>query len=230
MSAVNLRAIEWGSAGEWVAAAATFLAVLVALFGERAWEYWRRPRLAARVSNIEPHRSYARAADGEASDGLSLYRLEIRNEGRGVARDLHARLIDVWDLGHEGWRQHGVDPVPQPFVSQSLAGAPARGVDIGPGGSELVEFLQAGAGRLSLLNIPARMSFADSLYYAPRYVVGIQLSGANLAPTDFYVELYRKDGGEVVMHGLIERPTTARLVGLHALLSTYDGAPSDSER
>jgi hypothetical protein len=83
------------AAAEWSGSAATFLAVLVALFGP-GWErHRRRPRLVVTSEPPEELGTNAKVVSARTEDGSTIHwlRMAVTNEGRSTAEDV--RLISL---------------------------------------------------------------------------------------------------------------------------------------
>jgi hypothetical protein len=92
------------SAAQWFAAVATSLAVVVALFKDFFWEWWRKPKLVATCEDSPP--SLIRTplfANNPASGqppwtGESYWvRLKVNNEGRTRADNVQVEVSQVRD-------------------------------------------------------------------------------------------------------------------------------------
>lgn len=85
--------------GVWFAGIATFITALVALFGNRWWEFYWRPRLQIRkdprIEEIELL----------TDDGVSYFSiitlLMVENKGRSIAESVVARIEKVVDINRE---------------------------------------------------------------------------------------------------------------------------------
>lgn len=209
---------------EWLAAFGTIGAVAVALFLEPARRWWRRPRFSPCVSGIEPHvRPVFHTGGGALLITRKLYRVEIRNHGRGVAWDVRARLVDAWIPDMGSWGSLAVDPVPLAWVSRGVRsgrGDVESKVNISPGGSDLIEVLEvdsAGGTLRLVVDDEANVSFPTKLAYAARYRIEIEVSAEHVRPLPVVIEFERSDGGELVP-SLGVRPERARSLGLYALV------------
>src|SRR4051812_2042554 len=81
----------------WFGATATFLAVLVALFGA-TWERHRRqPRLLMRSNAPAELGAAAKVVGGRADDGSVTYwlRMAVSNVGRTTADDVRAIMLRI---------------------------------------------------------------------------------------------------------------------------------------
>ncbi|MFA4955013.1 MAG: hypothetical protein WC641_06920 [Patescibacteria group bacterium] len=85
----------------WVAstAVATFLAVLVALFNERFWSWWKRPIINATFDQRSER--CVRLATDVTKPQLSIvrkyFRLHVLNKGRTTVKGLKAK-IEIYDM------------------------------------------------------------------------------------------------------------------------------------
>lgn len=126
--------LQWGTVGEWVAAAATFAAVLVALAGPIG-ERLRRPTLRLEVGITEPHVRLKR--DNLSTQGFFI-RVAVRNVGKSEAERVRAQITRwVYRSPEETvWRSHDLDPTflhwtGMPHADQGRSSPPE--VTIAPG-------------------------------------------------------------------------------------------------
>jgi hypothetical protein len=91
----HVMTMEVGTLAQWAGAAATFLAVLVALFRESAVRWFRRPRLIATIRLAAPNcvrtPMYVEAGDQILEIDCYYFRLLVENQGRG-----RAELVQVY--------------------------------------------------------------------------------------------------------------------------------------
>ncbi len=86
--------VQW--ANFWVgvvSTAITLLAVLVALFGQKCWEWFNRPKVFVGISDKSPH--VVINVTGNGSEIVKYIRLRIKNEGNTILKNCHIRLISV---------------------------------------------------------------------------------------------------------------------------------------
>ena len=88
--------LDWGPVSSWVAAAVTFLAVIVALFGQRMWERLRQPRLDITFDHAESFCREAPLCDGRQSYWV---RVKVQNRGKDPARACVGKLSKVYTGG-----------------------------------------------------------------------------------------------------------------------------------
>jgi hypothetical protein len=88
--------LELGPVSSWVAAGATFLAVIVALFGQRMWECLRRPRLDITFEHAEPFCRKTRLAKHWQAYWV---RVKVENKGADPARACVGKLSKVYTDG-----------------------------------------------------------------------------------------------------------------------------------
>lgn len=80
------KAVNWP---EWLTAIGTLAAVLVALFAETFWRWWRRPVLKATVRKDDAGCYYkTTVSDGNFVVEAYYFRLWITNKGRGPADEV----------------------------------------------------------------------------------------------------------------------------------------------
>lgn len=87
---------------QWASVLATLLAVLVALFGQQFWSWWRRPRLCVQFEEREPFvRSGVPAIMNSSYQvfGRTFWRVRVENVGRETARDCVAKIVITDDHG-----------------------------------------------------------------------------------------------------------------------------------
>ncbi len=125
----------WGPVSAWVAAAATFLAAAVALFGFRIWDLWQKPVLDISFARREP---WCRPT--QLNDGTNAYwvRVKVENKGRGSARGCVGRVI--------GFKTNGKDRDDRDPMQLRWAGVPdAHGfepIDLRPEQAEYLNILR----------------------------------------------------------------------------------------
>jgi hypothetical protein len=88
--------LDWGPVSSWVAATVTFLAVMVALFGQRMWECWRRPRLEITFDHAEP---FCREAPLQGGKQSYWVRVKVQNRGADPARSCVGKLSKAYTAG-----------------------------------------------------------------------------------------------------------------------------------
>jgi len=88
--------LDWGPVSSWVVAIVTFLAVMVALFGQRMWEHLRQPRLDITFDRAEPFCRKAPLTDGRQSYWV---RVKVQNRGKDPARACVGKLSEAYTAG-----------------------------------------------------------------------------------------------------------------------------------
>ncbi|MGD0115011.1 MAG: hypothetical protein ABSC13_03270 [Dehalococcoidia bacterium] len=99
--------------GAIAAAVATFLAVLVALFGRELWDRRRRPILQIDYDPCEPFCRYTIMAIGNSTASSLVnshwIRVGVTNKGRGTARACKGKMLAVY--GPDGSARDDRDPM-----------------------------------------------------------------------------------------------------------------------
>jgi len=97
--------VDWGPVSSWAAAVVTLLAVLVALFGWRMWDWLRRPQLRIIFEHAEP---FCRKT--ELTNGRDGYWVRVRVENTGVepARACIGKLTRIYT---DGQFRQDMDPM-----------------------------------------------------------------------------------------------------------------------
>jgi hypothetical protein len=118
----------FGTVGQWVAGMITLLAVLVAIFKDAYFDWWRRPILDIRILGHAPDCAKAlvyivNKATGDALDRADCYwlRLWVSNVGRRGAEQVQVYLASLSKQGSGGAYQ----PVPG-FLPMNLLWAHSR--------------------------------------------------------------------------------------------------------
>lgn len=70
---------------------ATFLAIIVALFQQKFWDWWNRPKIKIGLSTFPPHV----ILETDRVGFTQYYRLRIMNEGNKIAKNCQVKLISV---------------------------------------------------------------------------------------------------------------------------------------
>jgi hypothetical protein len=99
-------AVNWGKWEAIGTVGATVVALTLAVLPALA-RWWRRPRLKASVSDRDPH--CVAVTNTRLVDEVVL-RIEVRNEGRSVARSVFAEISDRW------LQDIPIDPGDPPFL------------------------------------------------------------------------------------------------------------------
>jgi hypothetical protein len=150
--------VQWGDVGTWAAAAATFLAVLVALFVAllpSLQQKRQKPVLVLVFGEVEPFERPVFRSDENNQDKLWEVRLRVgvKNEGHSTARNVQVR-IDQWWSYMKGqivartpgeqvptWTENPIDPVDAEWVGWSHPDDPHLALDITPGSTDFVDLL-----------------------------------------------------------------------------------------
>lgn len=103
--------VQWGTVSQWASAAATLLAVLVALWSSQFRSWFRRPKIRLEVGRTEPHVRMTRS-DGEIRHVGFYFRVAVWNRGRSSAERVRVQ-ITRWvyrEPGESEWKSHDLDP------------------------------------------------------------------------------------------------------------------------
>lgn len=181
--------VQWGTVSQWVSAAATFAAVLVALSGPvRARS--RRPRLRLEVSRTEPHVRITRPAGEIAHEGFYI-RVAVWNHGKSAAERVRVQ-INRWvyrALDDDGWTSHDLDPAVlhwtgMPYVDQGRTTPPE--VSIAAGAHWFFDLaacdVRKGQTRLVLDDRTSRGFDVRSPHYLGDFVAEVLVSAGNATP------------------------------------------------
>lgn len=105
----SATALDPGSLAQWFSAAATFLAVLVALFKNEITQWWRRPKLSARIKLSPPYCSktqldYVAHKNGRTVGRADCYylRIWIENLGKTRAQQVQVYASKLWKRTADG--------------------------------------------------------------------------------------------------------------------------------
>jgi hypothetical protein len=101
--------LDPGSLAQWVAAGATFLAVLVALFKTEITHWWRRPKLSARIKLSPPDCSKTQLDYVAQKTALTVGRADcyylriwIENLGKTRAEQVQVYASKLWKRAADG--------------------------------------------------------------------------------------------------------------------------------
>ncbi len=104
-----LNGLNPGSVAEWFGASATFLAVLVALFKDEIIQWWRRPKLSARIKLSPPDCSKTQLNYVVQKIALTYGRAEcyylrlwIENRGKTRAEQVQVYASKLWKRAADG--------------------------------------------------------------------------------------------------------------------------------
>ncbi len=156
------------------------LAVVVALFGKRFWDWVDKPIIKFGLDNKEPHVIQTYAGD---STIIKYFRLRIINEGRTVAKNCHIKLISAMPLG----KKLKCPLVERDKLKWSNAPMDSRysiyreKIDISPsGGCEFCDLFRLESTFMTEIKF---MSFGErTVPIQDEYIITIEISGDNFRP------------------------------------------------
>lgn len=171
---------------------ATFLVVIVALFGKTFWDWWNKPKIKFVLSNKEPHIIQTRDLIG---NWIKYFRMSIVNKGKTVAKNCQIKLISV--ISEKGNSSSNIieqdklkwssAPLDMRYCQESIQNDISQlvpihreGMNLSPrGGWEFCDLFQITTGNnLMFLSSGGRTtSFKDE-----NYIVTLEISGENLKP------------------------------------------------
>lgn len=164
-----------------VLAIITFLAVLVALFGQKFWDWWNRPKIKFSLKNQEPHIIF-----GYSNPMTKLFRLKVINKGNTVAKNCRIKVLSVFPSPEEKFFEPDIlkwssAPKDTRYTNDQLSPIHKTDKDIHPnGGWEFCDlfFCRSGDSRVNFASSGNRQFLARN----DNYIITIEISGDNLKP------------------------------------------------
>lgn len=84
---------------EWAMVISTIVLAVIALFGQKFWDCWNRPKIKIGLSNKEPYIVW----DYSSGTIKRLFRIKIRNRGNTMAKNCYVKVISVFPQPKEGF-------------------------------------------------------------------------------------------------------------------------------
>jgi len=195
----------------WVAAIATFLAVLVALLKEELVSVWRKPSLKVRIALAPPdcHKTEMTVGDPRTGEVLGIwpcYYLRIWVENDGSVRvnyvEVFARRLERKDADGQFKREPQFLPINLKWshtgevILPGISSKMGRFCDIGHiihpkhtiAAGDAIEGVAAGATVLSL-DVQVAPNTRTHLLAPGVYKLGVRVAAANSRPVDYTIQL-----------------------------------------
>ena len=176
---------------------ATFLAVIVALFQQKFWEWLNKPKIKFGLSNFPPH---AISVIGKQSNILQYYRFKIINEGKTIAKNCQVKLVSVIST-----RKKSIFSLIEPDKLK-WSSAPVDNrfsihrekIDISPsGGWEFCDLLKIDSHLLTTIQF---MSLGNrTIEIADEYIITIEISGDNFDPKTAQIKLSQNPNANLLI-------------------------------
>lgn len=170
----------------WLAAAATFIAALVALFGWRFVDWFRQPKLTMSFAESPPCYRFTDLSVGKRGFWI---RVRVQNDGRSAAHGCIAKVTRVYDKkGH----QSDIDPMQLRWcgVPDALGFEP---ITLARSQFEFFDVFRIEDGGASELRFETFAGYAPghatSLQAGPGYRVSMTVTAANADPTELEIEV-----------------------------------------
>jgi hypothetical protein len=191
----------------------------------------RRPKLALKVSGVEPHCVAIAGARSVAEE--VVLRVEVRNDGKTSARTVTAKVTDMWikdlpttqvelDLGiapntSDNWRLRQSEP-----TALRWASVPSPQVTIAPKSSEFVQLVSL---RTQDLELTLCMEYPERSVIKPKFEEGfgrhrlrVSVFAENSEPTTHVVEFVIDGKNFIGQVGFTSEPDEAQDTRLLTLL------------
>jgi hypothetical protein len=169
----------------------TFLAIIIALFNQKFWEGWNRPKLKFCLSNNFP---YVVQKYSGSRMMIKYFRFVIINEGKSVAKNCRVKLISAEPVGKklslpliepDSLKWSGA-PKDTRFTNDQLQPIHREKLDISPGGWELCDLFRI---EVTLLNQIIFMSSGErNIPITDEYIITIEISGDNFKPINLKIK------------------------------------------
>ena len=156
----------------------TLVAVLVALFGNVFWEWWKRPKIKFGIKNGEPH---IITTIGSPPQLIKYFRIRIKNNGKTTAKNCYVKLISVTTLNGN---INLIEPDNLKWSSaptDNRYGIPREKIDIFPsGGWEFCDLFKLDT--FLLTDIQFESLGGRKVSIREEYIIIIEITGDNIKP------------------------------------------------
>ena len=166
---------------------ATFLAIIVALFQQKFWDWWNKPQIKFVLSNFLPT---AIPQVGNQGNLLQYYRFKVINEGKTIARNCQIKLVSIistrkkstFSLIEPDKLKWSSAPIDNRFSIHR------EKIDISPsGGWEFCDLLKIDSHLLTTIQF---MSLGNRILpITDEYIITIEISGDNFEPKMAQIKL-----------------------------------------
>ncbi len=172
--------VEW--ANFWVnfaLAIITFLAVIVALFQQKLWEWWNKPQIKFGLKNGEPYIVTTYSGSGQM---IKYFRIKIRNNGNSTAKNCYVKLISVTNKNNN---VNLIEPDKLKWTSaptDARYNLPREKVDIFPSGAwEFCDLFRLDSFILTDIFFQS-LGGNRKVSIREDYIITIEISGENIKP------------------------------------------------
>lgn len=176
---------DWGPVSSWVAAGVTLAAVMVALFGWRVVDWWRKPTLCLSFDRSEPFCRATKLATGR--DGFWV-RVLVADNGKDGARGCIGKFASV--------RSGGIERTDRDPFQLRWCGVPdERGFDglhLARGQSEYLNvfLIIRGVDALTFVTFPGYApGFSTALEPNQDHLLRIVAAADNASPKDIWLQV-----------------------------------------
>jgi hypothetical protein len=169
---------------EWAMVISTLVLAIVALFGQKFWDWWNKPKIKFGWKNGEPHILTFYSNDGKIT---KLFRLKVINEGGTIVKNCRIKIISIspkkenFEPDILKWSGVPKDTRYQTKGTYGLVPIDKETKDITPkGGWEFCDLFEIDTREKRIVFISSgRRNF---LAEEKDYIVTIEISGDNLEP------------------------------------------------
>jgi len=165
----------------------TFLAVIVALFGRKFWDWWNRPKIKLGLNKFPPHMIQI---VGRQSNLLQYYRLKIINDGKTIAKNCQVKLVSVIPPKKKSIFSL-VEPDKLKWSSaptDNRYGIAREKIDVSPlGGWEFCDLLMIDSYLLTTIQFLSLGNRTASI--TEEYIITIEISGDNFKPKTAQIKI-----------------------------------------
>ena len=164
----------------------TFLAVIIALFNQKFWEWINRPKIKFCLSNKPP---YIVQQFGKSPTWIKYFRFKVINEGKIVAKNCQVKLISAEPIGKklnlpliepDKLKWSGA-PKDTRYTNDELHPIHKEKIDIHPSnGWEFCDLFRIET--TDMIELKFMSSGERKVPITDEYIITIEISGDNLKP------------------------------------------------
>ncbi|KKN40799.1 hypothetical protein LCGC14_0730150, partial [marine sediment metagenome] len=196
----------------------TSFAVLVALFGQKFWEWWSEPQITFSLKNEEPHI----VTDYGGYNWTKYFRLKVINGGRTTAKNCQIKILSVVPIS----RQLNLPLIEPDKLKWSSAPLDSRysihreKLDISPyGGWEFCDLFRLESTNLVDIKFQS-LGMNREVSIREEYIITIEISGDNFKPRIAHIRTINPQNGFWNIH-------LAWAMNTSQLSSDYTQEPSE---
>ncbi len=157
----------------------TLLAVIVALFGQKFWNWWNRPKIKFGLKNDEPHIITHYSGSGQM---IKYFRIKIKNKGNRTAKNCYVKLISVTNKNNN---INLIEPDKLKWTSAPIDtryNLPREKIDIFPsGGWEFCDLFRLDTFILTDIFFQS-LGGNRKVPITDEYIITIEITGNNIKP------------------------------------------------